>query len=294
MDHPTIDQLSRWRRGEVAEEEVLAIGRHLAGCSECTTQSAQRLALDDAADAMYEDIATSAAPRRVWPWLIAAAVAIAVLAPIVMREESPPPRPMSHPPRIAVHPDAWSTLVERVRRGEAIGEPDALRAVRGESDVLRGTTGAEQRFEPRGVVVRSTRPSFRWPAAKGATSRVQVFRGDTEVAQSGVLHGSEWRPEHDLERGATYTWTVRVERDGAATILPASPSPVARFRILDAATLAGLEAAERQRPDDHLLLGIVHARAGLTAEAKEHLRQVTSANDVDVARRITRDIDSWR
>jgi hypothetical protein len=294
MNHPTVEQLDRWRRGDVAEDEVLAIGRHLAACSECTALSAEHLGLDDAANAMLDDIEQSAEePRRVWPLLLAAAVVIAVVAPILLRKEAPPPRTLSHPPPIVVRLDPWSKLVERVRQGEAIGEPDVLRSVRAEGDVLRGTAGAEQTFAPSGVVVKSTRPAFRWPAAKGAMSQVQVFDRDVEVADSGVLRGSQWSPEHDLERGTTYTWTVRVERDGVATILPASPLPVARFRVLDAATLADLDAAEQEHPDDHLLLGIVNARAGLIAEAKEHLRQVNSPGDVDVARRITRDIDSW-
>jgi hypothetical protein len=296
MDHPTLDQLIRWRRGEVAEEEVLAIGRHLAACSECTMRSAERLALDEPANVMIDEIEKESEPRRVWPWLVAASVAIALLSPIVWRTQShvvpPAPAPRATPIAIATG-DAWTSLVDGVRRGATIGEPDALRSIRVEADVLRGTAASKLTFDPSGVVVKSSRPSFAWPAPNGATSQVQVFRDDTEVARSGVLTGSRWRAERNLERGVAYSWTVRVEHDGASEILPASPSPVARFRIVDAATLADLESAERHHPNDHLLLGILDARAGLVADAMEQLRLVTDPRDAEVARRVMRDVESW-
>jgi hypothetical protein len=295
MDHPTLDQLIRWRRGEVSEEEVLAIGQHLAACSECTMQSAERLALDDPANVMIDEIEQSE-PRRIWPLLVAASVAIAVLSPLVWRRGShvvpPAPAPRVMPIIIATD-DEWTLLADGVRRGATIGEPDALRSIRTDADVLRGTAGSTQTFDPSGVVVKTSRPSFAWPASKGATSQVQVFRDDTEVARSGVLTTAQWRPERDLARGVAYSWTVRVEHDGTTEILPASPSPVARFRIVDAATLADLESAERRHPGDHLLLGILDARAGLIADAKEQLRQVKDPRDAEVARRVMRDIDSW-
>ena len=189
--------------------------------------------------------------------------------------------------------DEWSVLVDHVRLGAAIDEPEVLRSIRSEADVLRGPAGAQHSFDPSGVIVKTTRPRFTWPAAKGSTSEIQIFHDDSEVMHSGAIDTSSWQPQRELARGATYTWTVRVEHDGRSEILPASPAPLARFHIIDAATLADLESAERAHPGDHLLLGILDARAGLAAEAQSQLRLVTDRRDAAVAQRLMRNIDSW-
>src|SRR6185369_6217849 len=146
------------------------------------------------------------------------------------RKSSPPPPPN---PRSIATPvtrpagDEWTALADRVRNGDAIAEPAYLRELDPHAEVLRGTSGTKQTFDPSGVVLKSDRPMFTWPAPRGARSLVQVFRGDAEVARSGMLTGSRWTSAPRLERGATYTWTVRVEHDGTTDILPAPPSPVA-------------------------------------------------------------------
>jgi hypothetical protein len=93
---------------------------------------------------------------------------------------------------------------------------------------------------PAGVVVTSARPLFTWPAPPGARSVVEIFAGETEVMRSAELGTDRWRTTRDLPRGVTYTWTVRVEHDGSAQVLPAAPSPVARFHVLDGRTLDAL------------------------------------------------------
>lgn len=172
--------------------------------------------------------------------------------------------------------------------------PDVLRSIQPDVDVLRGSTEASEVFRPAGAIVKSTRPELSWPAANDAQSVVQIFRGEEEVARSSILTTSRWRPEHSLRRGVTYTWQVRVTRNGETQILPAAPAPVAQFHVLDAAALAELEAAERDRAGDHLLLGILHARAGLPDGARQHLGRVTDPRDAEVARRVARELDSWR
>ena len=172
--------------------------------------------------------------------------------------------------------------------------PAVLRPMQSEADVLRGDAESSGTFSPAGIVVTAARPELSWPAGEGAQSIVQIFQDDDEVARSGVLTASHWTPERPLTRGRTYTWQVRVTQSGNTQILPASPTPVARFNVIDAKTAAELESAGRAHPDDHLLLGILHARAGLDAEARAHLRRVTDPRDADVARRVLREIDSWR
>jgi hypothetical protein len=123
---------------------------------------------------------------------------------------------------------------------------------------------------------------------------VQIFNGEEEVVRSAELDGSQWRPERALRRGMTYTWQVRVKRDGDTVILPAAPAPVAQFHILEAASLSVVESAEREHPDNHLLLALLCARAGLEADARAYLARVSDPRDKDVAERLRAQLDSWR
>jgi len=142
-------------------------------------------------------------------------------------------------------------------------------------------------------VVTADRPLFLWPASPGARSTVHVYQGDQDVMDSGVLVTSQWQPARPLTRGVTYTWDVRVERDGIAQILPSSPAPVARFHVLDAPTAATLERAAHDHPGDPLLLGILEAQAGLDAEARAHFRLVADPRAAAVAQRLLRELDRW-
>jgi hypothetical protein len=369
--HPTLEELSRWRRGEAAGDEVLTIGSHLASCDYCVSMATQRLGLDETGRAFSDDIAgeeahpdveedlfafvdgtagrearieierhlaacascrdtvndlrTIAVPAseaairelrpavrelrqgvRSWPLAIAASIAVIVMSVALWPRGTATPQVFDR--TIAVRPappartttmpagdsnPAWTLLVDGVRKGARIEMPDVLRSIRPDADVLRGSTEAGEVFKPTGTIVKSTRPELSWPAANDAQSVVQIFRGEEEVARSGVLTTSRWRPEHNLRRGITYTWQVRVTRNGETRILPGAPSPVAQFHVLDAATLAELGAAERDRAGDHLLLGILHARAGLPDEARRHLGRVSDPRDAEVARRVVRELDSW-
>jgi hypothetical protein len=67
---------------------------------------------------------------------------------------------------------------------------------------------------------------------------------------------------------------------------PAAPAPPATFHVIDASSAAVLERVEAERPQAHLLLGILYMQAGIPDAAKRHLQQVRSAEAYgDVARR---------
>jgi hypothetical protein len=371
--HPTIEELNRWRRGQAGDEQVLEIGRHLAGCSECVTRAAQQPDVNDEALALCDEIdggnrhpdverdlfaladgtasreqqariewhlatcrpcaetvadlrvlagqpAARAASRR--PLLVAASIAIAILSALLWPRQvappmaavtpviehrpvvnaAPPPQPARPAPVAARYARAeWAALVDSVRKGSPIGRKSALRSrdadvLRGDvlrGDVLRGEA-AIGAFAPSGVVVKSARPELRWPNEDQSPSMVQIFRGEEEVMRSGALTAARWRPELPLPRGVTYSWQVRVTRGGETQILPAAPTPIAQFHVVDTKTFAELEAAEREHPADALLLGVLHARAGLDAEARTHLERVRDSGDADVARRLLRQLDSTR
>jgi hypothetical protein len=351
-NHPAIDDLKRWRRGEAGEDEMIAIADHLSTCQECVADRAPLLGLGRAAAGLCDELegaeehpdvesdlfpfvdgtatagqrlrieehltlcafcsgsvadlrklAAEKRPRPLRPWLLAlAASAIFAVGSSVWLRRMPPPR-VENPPRIirttpvpvpaTPQLDDAETFADTIRGGARIGAPERLLSVLGAADVLRGTTTVAGPLQPAGIVVTSARPRFTWPAPADARSVVEIFSGETEVSRSPELETDRWRPDRDLPRGVTYTWTVRVEHDGEAQILPAAPSPVARFHVLDRATFDALESARQLHGDDHFLLGVLYARAGLEDEARAHLRQVTDPADTAVARRILHDIDSW-
>jgi hypothetical protein len=354
-NHPAIGDLKRWRRGEVGEDEMIAIADHLSSCQDCvgnrfvglervaaglcdelegaeehpdverdlfafvdgTASAGQRgrieehLALCVFCKDSVADLRKLAAKRRqqpLRPWLLALAASfVFAVASSVWLRMLPPPRVESTPRIIRTTPapvlavplideaplDEAETFAGTIRGGARIGLPERLLSVLGEADVLRGTSAAAGPLQPAGVVVTSARPRFTWPAPAGARSVVEIFSGETAVARSPELETDSWRPARALPRGVTYTWTVRVEHDGTSQILPAAPSPVARFHVLDRAALDTLESARQRHGDDHFLLGVLYARAGLVDEARAHLRQVTAPADAAIAGRILHDIGSW-
>jgi hypothetical protein len=299
--HPTLDELRAWRRGAIEGDDVLAIGRHLGTCDHCRSAATERLGLDDVAGVLCDDIvqlevAPPARKPRALRWL-ALAASVAVIAEVGLRTTSRMSHPSESKPRaLAAQPvlnDEHAKLLAEIRAGGSIGVPSVLRALRTQLDVLRGSGQAPAALSPSGVVVTDDRPLFFWPASPGARSTVHVYQGDRDVMDSGVLATSQWRPAQPLSRGVTYTWDVRVEKDGIAQILPSSPAPVARFHVLDAAKAATLERVSRDHPGDPLLLGILEARAGLDAEARAQLRLVVDPQDAAVAQRLLREMDRW-
>jgi hypothetical protein len=70
---------------------------------------------------------------------------------------------------------------------------------------------------------------------------------------------------------------VRVQTEKDTLILPAPPAPPALIRILDDAEAAELAEARRVHGDDHLLLALLNARAGVIAETRHQLEQYARA-----------------
>jgi hypothetical protein len=309
--HPTIEELRQWRRGGLEGAEVITIARHLAVCASCTEIAAARLDLGEAADALVDELVEPPAESAPFPvrqqirfgaLALAASLAIAFasvawwMARAPLGIESNAPR--TTPPVIHVEPvtatggeSESERLLAAIRRGARVRLPDVLRTLRSDGEAVRGGGDGGGKLSPAGIVLKSARPLFAWFAARGSQSVVRVFAGDRDVARSPSLKGTQWRPEHDLPRGVTYTWNVRVERGDSIEILPSAPAPVARFHIVDAGTAAKLEATEREHPANHLLLGVVYAEAGLVDEARSQLRLVRDPDDDAVARRLLQELE---
>jgi hypothetical protein len=169
-----------------------------------------------------------------------------------------------------------------VQRPHRIAAPEVIRELRPPREVLRAMRNTVPAMpHPSGVVVESDRPELTWPAFEGEAV-VRVFADGREVAHSGPLHEPRWTPPDPLPRGTTLAWQVEVRRGESLEIIPAPPDPPALFRVLDARTAQKIAAARA----DHLLAGILYARAGVQDRAIEELR-LAHADD------LARSVASW-
>lgn len=277
-NHLTVDDLVRFRTGDLSSEETVRVGQHLAKCKEC---AAAARGSQDAAhvahgfrDALHDD--ERAASIRPWRMAaIAAAVLIGIVTVIayrMMSETKPVAPPSAHTARIDYGRSDWNELVNQALASGRVAIPD-LTVLAASGGTVRSDDGAAQRVDPEGVVVESDRPRFSWPAeSKRATHEVVVYRGEREVLRSGKLRVTTYVPERPLERGAVYQWQVLVtEEDGAVRILPSGPAAPALIRILSAPDAAELTDARQRFPGDSLLAGTLEARYGLLAEARRDL-----------------------
>lgn len=171
--------------------------------------------------------------------------------------------------------------------------PATLAAVLPARDSFRSAAPdpvATAALRPSAQVLETRRPRFTWPASVGATYTVLVGANGDLVAQSPVLRENVWQCDVDLAPGRTYSWQVEIRRGDEATMLPMPPEPTPRFHVLGAEARNELDAARRDAPDDHLLLGVLYARAGLRDEA---LRELNAAPEPE-ARTLAKSIEEWR
>jgi len=285
-EHPTADELDRFRRGAMKGTEVLTLGRHLSSCTSC--REAARGGRDPNADAAGLADAFVLARSMDWRrYAVAASVILVAGTALIwslIRPQTPTRPPSIHVTTTTAQPiadygrDDWNVLVrDSLRTGRVQWPEPDLASVRGRSEEVRGPVSAAPQLEPAGVIIESTHPRFSWPAVAGARYRVAIYAGDRTVAESPRLQANEWTSP-ELQRGVTYTWDVRVyPPNGGESIVPAPPAPAARFRTVAAAQESDLESARARFPNDHLLLGLLYARAGIRDRAVAELRQSNAA-----------------
>jgi hypothetical protein len=108
-----------------------------------------------------------------------------------------------------------------------------------------------------------------------------------------VLSTITWTPDRPLQRGLTYAWQVRVV--GQDVIIPSPPAPPALFRIVDEETASEAAEARRRFPGDHLLLGLLCARAGLRRCAADELAHHAADHLSDPsAQRLADSVREWQ
>jgi hypothetical protein len=258
----------------------------------------------------------SAMARRQWLWISAAAAAVIALtilgwqtmrsrmaAPVEVANNQPPADKyrvllrdgggnivlrddgtLSVP--VAVGETEKPLIAEALRTGALpLAAPPSDLAIR--PGTLRGPSSAPSfaPLAPLGTVVLSDQPAFQWePLERAQSYRVQVFDSDyREVASSGALKVTEWRPERPLARGKLYQWQVSAVRGGETVRSPVPPAPEARFRIVDGETAGRIAAAQ----PSHLAAAILCAQAGLRDEARQELEQVRAANpDAEIVKKL--------
>jgi len=123
---------------------------------------------------------------------------------------------------------------------------------------------------PAGIVVASNRPVFRWRGLSDATSyHVTILdRYYEEVPGGGESSAAEWRTTRPLKHGQAYTWQVKAEVNGKEM------TSSAKFKVLDRARADELERVKKAARDNHLLLGILYADAGVLDEAAREFNLV--------------------
>ncbi len=293
--HLSIADLERVRGGAASAEETEAVGRHVAECGECAAAADKAFAVGDSVAAFQaafdvEDV-PEREPRPLRPMVLwagaaaAAAVAVVFLVPRPgetgppVRRAGPPivqPAPRaSVPPTTAIavaRPAEWDALIAETRRTGVLPFPAEIRELAA-ADSFRGADEgvARDRVWPAATAVAEERPEFRWPAREGARSVVTVTSAGKEVARSEPLAGSRWRVPVPLVRGRMYRWQVSVQRGLETAVLPAPPAPPAIFRVLSAREHEALARARSEAGGDHLLLGLLYARAGLVSQARREL-----------------------
>ncbi len=294
-NHLTGADLDRIRRGAASAEEAAAVGRHVRECAECQALADEHLAIVDSAAAFEaafsaeesEGGAQSMPQRRVvlWAGAAAAAAVIAILlvtprpgeprsttAPIVRVAPPAGVPPVKVVPRARARRPEWDGLLEETRRTGRLAFPADIREL-ATPDMFRGEPSAVavSAMWPVATAIDEERPELRWPDVDGARFVVVLTSGGNELARSGSLTTSHWRVPIALRRGQVVRWQVRMDRGETTSILPAPPAPPAIFRSISEEEHQEIARAKAEAPDDHLLIGLLYARAGVVEEARREL-----------------------
>jgi anti-sigma factor RsiW len=289
------DDLDAYVDGTLSPDRRQAFLVHAERCGDC------RAAIDD-----VERFARAIRIRRIAPAAAALAIAATIAVVFIMmpgRSITPAiplaPRAIATPalatssdsaPIAAGRKPEWQALVSETMRTGVLNFPAEVRRY-SEADRYRGLSSAmpsvPKKVTPSGIAVIEQQPLFRWPPSPGAHYAVIVAgaRGDV-IAHSERIVEPEWRCDRVLARDATYRWQVSVKTATTEVILPQPPAPPALFRVVSSAEAKELEDALRARPDDHLLLGLLHARSGVTDIARSELAKVVADDERVLAQRL--------
>ncbi len=280
--HLTYEQLEAIVEGRAAADE------HARECAMCAAELRDLRAL---------------AERRRWsraPWWLPVGAAVAASIALAVFLTGRPGVPVVQAPvrtasirdgaltlsmdaagRITDAPFEAAAVNAALASGDVAAAP-GVRDWRRDREQLLGDpagTTAGAVIAPVAETVAADRPVFRWTPVKGATSyRVEVYDASfNEVAASGPVPVTEWRPERPLPRGAAYSWIVAA----GDLRFPQPPAPEARFEVLGAEAAAEVERA--RSTGSRLLVAVAAARHGLWEEARAAIAEVAAQNPTNDA-----------
>ncbi len=295
-DHPGIDTISAFAEGRLTGEQRSFFEEHIEECARCRED--------------VEDI-QSIAPmrparrrRRRQAFLLAtAAIAAAMVILFLISmpgRERPAQRTEVPSPRVPkTSPESrWAPEVRSAVATGQLDPPSHLLELRQPLDALRGEDSAApsivQLTVPVDEIVESTRPAFRWEPLDGARYVVVIAEHGRSAIRSPELRIPEWKPDQDLVRGHDYEWQLEVIRKGRTVMVPEPPEPPVRFGVITIDEASELETARRKSPDDHLLLGVLAAHAGLRREAEVELRHAEeNPSSAGPAHRLLESLSRW-
>ena len=195
-------------------------------------------------------------------------------------------------------PRAWQQKVRDALLNKDVKVPRWLAELKGKPTTILNGAGLSVAFdliEPLGKVVETNRPTFRWRPLEGASGyNVAVFdSGFNKVAESGLIQALEWVPPQALRRGTVYSWQVTALKDGKEVTSPHPPASEAKFKVLEQATATELARAREQHAASNLILGVLHAQAGLLDQAERDFQALADQNPRSlVAKKLLRSVQS--
>jgi len=188
--------------------------------------------------------------------------------------------------------------VASVLKDGRVRTPSFLVDLKGRSGKLMGA-GSEPYglLNPVATAVESRTPTFHWRAIEGAQSyELAIYDSDSQkVVASGQLTETSWTASTPLERGRTYSWQVRANKDGAEILMPPPAAAEAKFRVIDQSSLQEIQLARKSHPSSHLMLGIVYAESGLLDQSEHEFQKLLAANpESPVAHSLLHEVKSLR
>lgn len=273
-DHPTFEMLEQVVDGTADDVTLEIVESHCEVCRTCD---------DELRDLRtFAGHPSSSASTRMLG--VAAAIVVVIAAGwFLMRARPVAPVVPRHPERIAQSGYGRADWDEAVRDALARGAIDRPHDDWPAADPQRGASDAHATADmsPVRMVIDTTTPLLQWRTKPGRYE-VSVYDDAKLVAQSGELLVPQWQVTPPLARGRTYAWQVNVQRGASFEQLPVPPAPWSMFHILDEQSSASLAEARRKFPNDHLLLGVLEARFGMTEAAAQDLRLYAAQHPDDV------------
>jgi hypothetical protein len=165
-----------------------------------------------------------------------------------------------------------------------VAVPAQLAALKGSAGPLMGG-GSERTFalvSPVATMVATDRPTLTWSPLSDAldyeATISDVAANYREVVTSPALREPKWTVPRSLARGRTYSWQVVARTPSGQVKAPSTREPEVRFQVISEDLADALAKAIAEHKQDHLLLALRYAEAGLMDEAEAELRALAAAN----------------